>query len=496
MNKMYNLQKIIVALYLINFNLCHGSNWHCALSSMYELYDLEIEYLIVTETYINNEYKRLHNIKKFIEQRKKQNEKELAESYTESSINAFKTILRVKSDWETLKDKMTQTTEIGEFKHELLIYDNIVSGLKAIRRLQIIYELDAHEISNGNIGGHTYQPFDVNDCYDMASLCYDNAEYHCAYWWFVEVYDKNKKDKNELNIDFSTFIIKFIWSSYLVGDISRAMDIFKKYFKQNNEMNESLTNMRYTVWAGNNVFKRNTANDYDKKFYSYSLQKLDSENEVSYFKTACMNTMDCKYPYLECRYYHGNCKYLIIGPLREEILSLVPSMKLYHNVLYDDEIKRIKELAKPKLEKLSIDTNEDISLRKVASFRKQNDQVFETINRRLVQITSKSATNIVDKYVVTNYGVAGHYLPHTKYIDDDHLINSKGRDAIVIFHMDDVPKGGATVLPEVNAHVPSVKGSALVIYNTPMRQLLKFTQYGSCPIIYGDKWTMSVYLKQ
>jgi len=54
---------------------------------------------------------------RFIEQRKKQNEKELAESYTESSINAFKTILRIKSDWETLKNKTSQTTVIGKFKY-------------------------------------------------------------------------------------------------------------------------------------------------------------------------------------------------------------------------------------------------------------------------------------------------------------------------------------------------------------------------------------------
>jgi len=54
---------------------------------------------------------------RFIEQRKKQNEKELAESYTESSINAFKTILRIKNDWETLKNKTAQTTAIGEFKY-------------------------------------------------------------------------------------------------------------------------------------------------------------------------------------------------------------------------------------------------------------------------------------------------------------------------------------------------------------------------------------------
>lgn len=54
-------------------------------------------------------------------------------------------------------------TVLGEFKDKSVTYDNIVSGLKAIRRLQIIYELDAHEISNGNIGGHPTKPFDGNN---------------------------------------------------------------------------------------------------------------------------------------------------------------------------------------------------------------------------------------------------------------------------------------------------------------------------------------------
>lgn len=49
-----------------------------------------------------------------MEQRKKQNEKEIAEAYMESSINAFKTILRIKTDWETLRDEMAQTTKISK----------------------------------------------------------------------------------------------------------------------------------------------------------------------------------------------------------------------------------------------------------------------------------------------------------------------------------------------------------------------------------------------
>jgi len=52
---------------------------------------------------------------------------------------------------------------LGEFKDKSVTYDNIASGLKAIRRLQIIYEFDAHEISNGKIGGHPYKPFNGNN---------------------------------------------------------------------------------------------------------------------------------------------------------------------------------------------------------------------------------------------------------------------------------------------------------------------------------------------
>lgn len=66
--------------------------------------------------------------------------------------------------------------------------------------------------------------------------------------------------------------------------------------------------------------------------------------------------MDFKYFELKCRYYHGGRKYLMIGPLREEIVSVIPSMMLYHNVLFDDEIKKIKELAKPKVKYVGIGT--------------------------------------------------------------------------------------------------------------------------------------------
>lgn len=46
---------------------------------------------------------------------------------------------------------------LGEFKRGSLSKDNIISVLKAIRRLQIVYELEVHEIINGELNGYTFE---------------------------------------------------------------------------------------------------------------------------------------------------------------------------------------------------------------------------------------------------------------------------------------------------------------------------------------------------
>lgn len=53
----------------------------------------------------------------------------------------------------------------------------------------------------------------------MASICYDNAEYHCAHEWFKEVY-KRYKIEHSTYIDNTIFITNYIWSSYLIGKYS------------------------------------------------------------------------------------------------------------------------------------------------------------------------------------------------------------------------------------------------------------------------------------
>lgn len=51
----------------------------------------------------------------------------------------------------------------------------------------------------------------------MANLCYDNAEFHCAFDWYDETYKKYLEENYTSTIDHRTLIIKYTWSSYLIG---------------------------------------------------------------------------------------------------------------------------------------------------------------------------------------------------------------------------------------------------------------------------------------
>ena len=56
-----------------------------------------------------------------------------------------------------------------------------------------------------------------------------------------------------------------------------------------------------------------------------------------------------------CYYNHGYSAYLKIMPFPVEIVSLEPRIEIYHQVLNDDEIETVKELATPRVRNLLMD---------------------------------------------------------------------------------------------------------------------------------------------
>lgn len=52
---------------------------------------------------------------------------------------------------------------------------------------------------------------------------------------------------------------------------------------------------------------------------------------------------------LKCRYITNNSPYLKIAPFKVEEANLKPYIVIYHDVIYDQEIEEIKQMAKPRV---------------------------------------------------------------------------------------------------------------------------------------------------
>jgi len=54
----------------------------------------------------------------------------------------------------------------------------------------------------------------------------------------------------------------------------------------------------------------------------------------------------------KCRYQTKNSPYWILMPFKEEDISINPSIKLYHDFIYNEEIKTITKMASKDVSKL------------------------------------------------------------------------------------------------------------------------------------------------
>ncbi|XP_071075220.1 prolyl 4-hydroxylase subunit alpha-2 isoform X2 [Dasypus novemcinctus] len=203
---------------------------------------------------------------------------------------------------------------------------------------------------------------------------------------------------------------------------------------------------------------------------------------------------------LFCRYHHGNrTPQLLIAPFKEEDEWDSPHIVRYYDVLSDEEIKRIKEIAKPKMKRsriynyTTVSTHASISrISKSVFLKEKEDPLIRQVNRRIQLITGLS-DKTAEYLQVAGYGIGGFYAPHVDFFlgleYDLELVKEGNRVATFLNYMSDVEAGGATVFPELGAAIFPKKGSALFWYN-----LLRsgkgdhLTNHGSCPVLVGCKW--------
>jgi prolyl 4-hydroxylase len=104
---------------------------------------------------------------------------------------------------------------------------------------------------------------------------------------------------------------------------------------------------------------------------------------------------------------------------------------------------------------------------------------------------------------ILHYGTTGEYRPHFDYFPPDqagsavHTAHGGQRVATLVIYLNDVADGGETIFPEAGMSVAANKGGAVYFrYLNGQRQLDPLTLHGGAPVLGGDKWIMTKWMRE
>ena len=120
---------------------------------------------------------------------------------------------------------------------------------------------------------------------------------------------------------------------------------------------------------------------------------------------------------LYCRYINYN-PFLVIAPVKEELVNEDPKIWLYHDVITEKQIEIMKDLAGPRL-KRAIVRSPITGKFETAEYRiSKSGWLTDREHPSLGYLTSlvKAVTNLsmdtAEEWQIANYGIGGQYEPH------------------------------------------------------------------------------------
>ncbi|MGF6933313.1 hypothetical protein OKW41_002452 [Paraburkholderia sp. UCT70] len=135
-------------------------------------------------------------------------------------------------------------------------------------------------------------------------------------------------------------------------------------------------------------------------------------------------------------------------------------------------------------------------------YRRGEDALIARIERRIESLTNWPLEN-GEGLQVLHYDRSGKYSPHRDFFTPDqpgsavHTAQSGQRVATLIMYLNDVADGGETVFPSASLSVAArARGAVYFRYMNGQRQLDPSTLHGGAPVLAGDKWIMTKWMRE
>ncbi len=293
-------------------------------------------------------------------------------------------------------------------------------------------------------------------------------------------------------------IVEYLaFSTYQKGEISSALRLTEQLLQLDPQHPRAAGNIAHYKKMVNDR-RGEDGKESDKTFTVREKRQVGWEK--TQYEELCRGEHQVHQPSARCRYVHKNNPYLMLGPVKEEVAHISPTIYIYHDVLMDGEIKIIQELAKPKFKRATVHdhaTGELVTaqyrISKSSWLQGEDHPKVEKVNKRIEAVT-RLELSTAEELQVVNYGLGGHYEPHFDFARRDEKdafqgLGTGNRIATFLFYMSDVEAGGATVFPQLNLSLWPKKGAAAFWYNLFEDGVGDTsTRHAACPVLLGTKW--------
>ena len=186
-----------------------------------------------------------------------------------------------------------------------------------------------------------------------------------------------------------------------------------------------------------------------------------------------------------------------------------PQVVVFADVLSPEECAEMMERSRHRLKRsttVNPDTGQEDVIRNRTSegiwFQRGEDALIERLDQRISSLMNWPVEN-GEGLQILHYNTSGEYRPHFDYFPPDqpgsavHTARGGQRVATLIVYLNDVPDGGETIFPEAGLSVTGRQGGAVYFrYLNGQRQLDPLTLHGGAPVLGGDKWIMTKWMRE
>ncbi|XP_059706975.1 prolyl 4-hydroxylase subunit alpha-1 isoform X11 [Haemorhous mexicanus] len=451
--------------FLLPFSCAH-TDFFTSIGHMTDLINTEKDLVVSLKDYIKAEESKLEQIKKWAEKLDQLTATATKdpEGFLGHPVNAFKLMKRLNTEWGELESLVLKDMSDGfisnmTIQRQFFPNDEDQTGAaKALLRLQDTYNLDTDTLSRGNLPGVKHKSFlTAEDCFELGKIAYTEADYYHTELWMEQAL--KQLDEGEVSSADKVYILDYLsYAVYQQGDLGKAMALTRRLLELDPEHQRANGNMKYFeyIMAKEKEANKSSTDSEEQQEKETEVKKKDYLPERRKYEMLCrgegLKMTPRRQKRLFCRYYDGNRNpRYILGPVKQEDEWDKPRIVRFLDIISDEEIETVKELAKPR---------------------------------------------------VANYGVGGQYEPHFDFARKDEPdafkeLGTGNRIATWLFYMSDVSAGGATVFPEVGASVWPRKGTAVFWYNLfPSGEGDYSTRHAACPVLVGNKWVSNKWLHE